>query len=288
MNYVECRLCKFAGCKITQHVTNEHGVSKVDYEKKYGSTICIESSKRYGETDNGNWIERKKSAGEDLSEYKTKMGLAVSNAIMSNQEERLRRSTLLGALNKRQDFRDRSSKIAKITSSRLDVIENRTLQLKRWREEYPEKFQAAIEKALKVSSSRPEKLLFEICKEIFGDDTVSQLQIRHPLIPTKSHRARIDIANKCLKVLIEFDGPFHFKPIMGEEHLNVRKARDIAVEKYAIENDYVLIRISYDLFDGKKFDESVLNCLRNVFTMKSCVVKIGRWYCDENNQLDVV
>lgn len=263
-------------------------MSKAIYEDKYGPTICLESSRRYSETDNYNWIERKKAVGEDLTDYKTKMSSAVSNSIMLNPDERCRRASLLGTLNKRQDFRDKSSKTAKVTSSRPDVIANRTENLRRWRLNYPEKFQAAIEKALKTSSSRPEKILFGICKEIWGEGTITQFQIRHSLIPTKSHRARIDIANKALKVLIEFDGPFHFKPILGEEHLKYRKSRDFAVEKYAIENGYVLVRISYDLFDGKKFDESVLNCLRDVSNMKSCVVKIGSWYCNENSRVDVI
>jgi very-short-patch-repair endonuclease len=288
IDYVECALCRFAGCKIAQHVKLTHDMSKENYVKKYGSLISQNSSKRYGATENCDWINRRKNEGKDLSEYKLKIASAVSTAIMSNPDERARRASLLGTLNKRQDFRDKSSRTAKVTSSRPDVIANRTGQLKRWRREHPEKFQATIEKALKITSSRPEKLLFEICKEILGNDTISQFKIQHPLIPTKSHRARIDIANKNLKVLIELDGPFHFKPIVGEEHLSFRRVRDLAVEKYAIENGYVLIRISYDLFDGKKFDESVSNCLREVSNMKSCVVKIGSWYCDENSQVDVI
>lgn len=281
LNYVECKLCMFAGCKITQHVMRAHGICKKVYEEKYGSTVCLESSKKYGATDNCNWIERKKAAGEDLAEYRTKMSLSVSNSIMSDLSERARRASVLGALNKRQDFRDRSSKAAKITSARPEVIANRTEQLRRWRCDHPEEFQAALEKALKMSSSRPEKLLLELCREILGNDTTAQLQIQHPLIPTKSHRARVDIANKALKVLVEFDGPFHFKPILGEERLMLRKARDKGVERYAVENGYVLIRVSYDTFNGKIFENRVLDCLRNVSNMKSCVVKIGNLYSSE-------
>jgi hypothetical protein len=34
--------------------------------------------------DNGNWIEKAKARGEDLTEYKQKMGEAVRESIMSN------------------------------------------------------------------------------------------------------------------------------------------------------------------------------------------------------------
>lgn len=283
IDFVECFLCKFAGSKITQHVQSAHGLSKEEYIEKYGPVICSASSKRYGSTDNCNWITRKKNDGEDLTTYKAKMGLAVSNAIMSNTNERNRRSNLLGSLNKRQDFRDRSSKAAKITSSRPEILEKRSARLKRWREENPEEFQKIITKSLQKSSSRPEKLLFEICKEIFGESTVSQFQVQHILIPNKTKRARIDIANKDNKILVEFDGPFHFKPILGMDNLALRIARDEAVEKYAIENDYVLIRISYDCFDGKHFNENVLNTLKECIAKRfnSCVIRIGNCYSCE-------
>jgi len=284
VDYVECAICKFAGRKITQHVKLSHDLSKNDYELMYGPTTCEESSKEYGKTGNCNWIERKKSAGEDLTSYKKKMGRSVSSSIMSNPEERSRRAMLLGELNKRQDFRDRSSAIAKVTSSREDIIEKRTEQLRRWRRDCPEEFQAAIEKALKTNSSRPEKILFEICKGVFGEKTSKQLQVQHHLIPTKSHRARIDIANKELKILVEFDGPFHFKPILGEEHLKLRIQRDFAVEQYAVENGYVLVRISYDLFDGKTFDKKVVESLKLALGMSCCIIRIGKFYSSENNQ----
>jgi len=258
-----------------------HGFSKENYTKLYGSTICSASQKKYGSTGNFNWISRKKDKGEDLSAYKSKMSEAVSCAIISNEKERTRRSKLLGSLNKRRDFRERSSRIAKITSSRPEILSKRTAQLRKWRIEHPEEFQETLTKILKNKSSKPEKILFEICKTIFGDSTIRQLQIHHTSIPNKSNRARVDIANKEHKILVEFDGPFHFLPIAGEKHLQDRIARDLAVEKYAVENEYVLLRISHDLFDGLKFDDCVLAELENARFKKSCVLRIGKFYADE-------
>lgn len=269
VDYVECALCKFAGCKITQHVESQHGLSKVKYVELYGMTISRVSSEKYGSTDNCNWIQRKKDEGHDLAEYRQKMSTSVSKAILSSPEERQRRSVMLGSLNKRQDFRDRSSAAAKITSSRPEIISKRTENLRNWRLENPEKFQEILSKFVNCSSSRPEKILLNICKEILGEDTEGQFQIKHPSIPNKSHRAKVDIANKPKRILVEFDGPFHFIPLRGDEVLKQSIERDLAVEKYALKHGYSLIRISHDMFDGKMFDNTVIDFL------KDCVSKIG-------------
>ena len=51
IDYVECKLCKFAGKKITQHVKNVHHLTKEQYSKKYNAPlIASNSSKCYGMT----------------------------------------------------------------------------------------------------------------------------------------------------------------------------------------------------------------------------------------------
>jgi len=92
--------------------------------------------------------------------------------------------------------------------------------------------------------------------------------IVHRDIPNSSKRARIDIAIKDKGVLIEFDGPCHFVArIYGQENLEVRRHRDRAVEKYAIDNGMTLIRIAHSQFVKGKFLEScveeVLKILEN-------------------------
>ena len=283
VDYIECSLCKFAGCKITQHVKNEHGVSKEEYIEKYGMTMCTASTKNYRDqnTYNSNWINRKKELGESLDDYRQKMSRSVSESIMSNDAERMRRSALLGELNKTKEFREKSSVTAKKTSSRRDIQLSRAERLRDWRNREPEKFQKIIEISLQSRISRPEKKIYEICAEYLGEENLTrQLQIKHSKVPTKSHHARVDIACKEKKIMIEFDGPFHFKPITGEEDLIHRIKRDNAVEEYAIENGWLLVRVSYEFYKKKKFEEEFVNSFIDALNCNKRpeVIRMGMLY----------
>lgn len=279
---MECALCKFSGSNITRHVKISHGLTKEEYCERYGPTLAPASKKKYSASMKIRecWITKKKEAGEDLSSYREKMSRSVSRAIMSNDKERERRARLLGELNKRQDFRDRSSKAAKVTSSREDILAARTAQLARWRENNPEKFQETITKRLEKKTSKPERLLYELCKNTLGSSTTKQLQIQHPEIPTKTKRARVDIAHREKKILVEFDGPFHFKPIAGQEHLEHRRMRDLAVEKYAVERGYLLIRVSYDTYIKGQFTDEAKRAIIEALQSdtRSAVVRIGEMF----------
>jgi hypothetical protein len=277
-------LCKFAGCKITQHIKNEHGMTKEEYIEKYGPVICSASKGKYKTQNayNCDWITRKKEAGEDLSEYKAKMGSAVSNAIMSNETERSRRAKLIGELNKSERFKKKASETAKKTSARPEIQEARAKVLAQWRTDNPEKFQQFIVSSLMIQVSKPERILYELCKDILGENTGRQQQIQHKDIPHASKKARIDISHKEKKIFIEFDGPFHFKPIHGEELLQLRQARDRAVEKYAVENKYLLIRISYDAFKSERFEDWAIQRLKEELhdERRGRIVRIGKYYED--------
>lgn len=279
---MECALCKFSGSNITRHVKISHGLTKEEYYERYGPTLAPASKKKYSASMKSRecWITKKKEAGEDLSAYREKMSRSVSRAIMSNDKERERRARLLGELNKRQDFRDRASKAAKVTSSREDILAARTAQLARWRENNPEKFQESIAKRLEKKTSKPERILYELCKNTLGSSTTKQLQIQHPEIPTKTKRARVDIAHREKKILVEFDGPFHFKPIIGQEHLEHRRVRDLAVEKYAVERGYLLIRVSYDTYSKGQFTDEAKRAIVEALQSdtRSAVVRIGEMF----------
>lgn len=108
--FVECVLCKFAGKKITQHVKSQHGITKEDYEKIHGKTICISASGAYSETKNFDWINRAKNSGVNLEKYREKMSKSVSSSVMSNQAERFRRAKMMSALNRTDASRKRSAK----------------------------------------------------------------------------------------------------------------------------------------------------------------------------------
>jgi very-short-patch-repair endonuclease len=255
---------------------------KEEYCERYGPTLAPASKKKYIASMKSRecWITKKKEAGVDISAYREKMSHRVSRSIMSNDKERKRRAQLLGELNKRQDFRDRSSKTAKATSSREDILAARTAQLARWRENNPEKFQEWIQKSLEKKTSKPERILYDLCKSVLGDSTIRQLQIQHSEIPTKTKRARVDIAHREKKILVEFDGPFHFRPIAGQEHLERRRMRDLAVEKYAVEHGYLLIRVSYDAYSKGQFTDEAKRVIIETLQSdaRAVVVRIGEMF----------
>lgn len=248
----------------------------------YGPMLAPASKDKYSNASKSRecWITKRKEAGDDLHEYREKMACSVSRAIMSNDNERARRSKQLGELNRRQDFRDRSSKAAKKTSSREDILAMRTQNLAKWRKNNPEAFQETIRKILAKKISRPEAALYQLCKDVLGDEVKAQIQIQHPMIPSATKRARVDIGHREKKILVEFDGPFHFKPIMGQEHLEHRKLRDLAVEKYAVERGYLLIRVSYDVYDKGNFTSDAKNMITEALhsSKRSEVIRIGSMF----------
>lgn len=76
----------------------------------------------------GNWITRANERGEDLTEYKQKMGKAVSESILANPEECERRSKLMGQINKTPLMIEKCRQAAIETSSRQDILIARTEQ----------------------------------------------------------------------------------------------------------------------------------------------------------------
>lgn len=62
-----------------------------------------------------------------------------------------------------------------------------------------------------------------------------------------------DIFSKTCKIVIEYDGPWHFVSITGEANLKKKQYKDGLLNAWCIENNYRLIRVSP--FDFKKFPE---------------------------------
>ncbi len=270
IDYVECRLCKFAGLKITIHVKKEHNIERSEYEEKYGPLKCSKSLEKIktAAKNNGDWINRKKEEGEDLSEYKSKMGVAVSQSIMSNSEERARRAELMGQLNKRDDARERSSKAAKITSARPEILENRAKQLKNWRDENPEEFyENCLSKMIsnEIKMTNPEKILQDFLK-IRNDYQFkwSQIIISETFTPNKTLRKQIDFGDHNKKIYVEFDGIRHFKCVQSKDEFERTQKMDVLLNEYIELNNCTLIRISYDQYKNLKFKPECLERLNEI------------------------
>ena len=292
-DYVECKLCKFAGMKITQHVKNIHGMSKDEYIAKHGHVIAFASLKNYSKSENWNWIEREKAKGNDLVKYREKMSKSVSEAIMTDPEERKRRAELLGELNKREDFRKRSSDAAKVTSARPEIIETRTKKLLEWQAQNPEVF---FEKCIVPfvtwtkrgpKFSKPELLLCEILKE-FSEFSFNYGQVIKSdkfLSTNKSGRKQVDFGDTKVGVYIEFDGKHHFMPLFQTvEEFERTQTKDKILDQIIVERNLMLIRISFDQFHQKRgFSENCIRKLTELLANVKCgVYRLGTSYGENN------
>lgn len=203
---------------------------------------------------------------------------------MENEKERKRRSKLLGSLNKTDAFRKKSSDTAKITSSRPDILKARSLQLKRWRDSNPDAFYKKCTSAMhKVHQSLPEKRLFEFCKSLNSNfESNKQIKsVKHFFI-NKTASKQVDILDKKTKILVEFDGVYHFEPIFGKEYLEKVKDKDLELNNYCLDNNYILIRVSQSCFIYKNindFNETTKNIISDLIKkQKPGIYFIGSEY----------
>jgi len=275
IDYVECKICNaFRGKNIAYHIKNEHNVSKKEYVSNYGSTMAQKSLSKYSEQNkiNGDWISKAKEANKDLSEFKQKVSNSVSASIMSNEAERQRRSELLASLNKTEQFRQRASDTAKKTSQRPDILEKRSKQLSDWRKNKPEEFYQKCTKVMLESwQSKPEKELFCLINEAYPDVFKKNQQIRRAKFKTtKSGKRQADIFSIEEKILLEFDGPFHFKPIFGNENFENIKLKDQELNNVLGSEGYTVIRVSDDqyAYNIGKFKESCIQKIKEIINEK--------------------
>ncbi len=260
IDYVECKLCKFASRLISKHVNSIHknDITKEDYELKFGKTICENTSKKL-------------CSLQQNPEYKKKMSESVSKSIMANPQERNRRAEQWAKTNRTDASRKKSSDTAKITSARLDIQQQRTDRL--------------------INSYSPTLGEKALCKLLFEEFpnfgfAYSQRLKDESFIANKSKIRQIDIVSNSHKILVEFDGGFHFykSGSIGTEGYSVAVQKDKELNKFAIENGYMLIRISYDELKYKNNDitESCKDRIRKeLMNIRPELILIGKSYDDE-------
>ena len=144
VDYVSCKICNQKAQKLNAHLKSCHDMTGEEYSKRYSvPTICLNASTNYSlvAKNNGDWINRANEQGTDLTEYKKKIGKAVSEAILNNPEEIARRSAMMTVLNSKQqktkEFKKIVSDTAKATSTRPEIQQQRSIRLKAWRDKDP-------------------------------------------------------------------------------------------------------------------------------------------------------
>lgn len=146
-------------------------------------------------------------------------------------------------------FKKIVSDTAKLTSSRPEILEKRTYQLKKWRDNNPELFKnICIYSMLNSWQSKPEKKLFEFVKLLDGFDFKKNQRIKSKLFVSSTKEKQIDIADKSKRIYIEFDGIFHFKDIFKKNVLLDINIKDKLLDEHIFNHNWTLIRVSYDQF----------------------------------------
>jgi very-short-patch-repair endonuclease len=230
-------------------------MTKDEYVSKHGPVLSSSAQATFNRTghDNFDWINRAKQAGDNLSEYRVKMGKAVSDVIMNDLEERSRRSKLMGELNKSPEGRERSSVTAKRTSARPEIITVRTENLRAWREREPEKFQAIITKMIGYRTTKPEKATLAFLQGEFPEHDFKgnrQLRSNQYFIMNKSRIRQIDIMSRSRMFIVEVDGHIHFHNISQWDQLALVQAKDVELNDALPRMGYTLVRISSDQWNA--------------------------------------
>lgn len=265
-DFVICKICGMYAKKLAGHLRTAHGIKPEQYD---GNVLCESSKKKYSNQnkDNGNWIEKAKARGEDLTEYKQRMGEAVRSAILSNPDERKRRAKVMSDVNKSDVMRKKASETAIKTSARKDIQENRSAQLQKWRNENPDEFYDKCTSKMMNPCwhSKPEMMLFDILKDIKKYKFKQNQVIKSDKFPTKSKRKQIDIGDKSKRTYVEFDGELHFNQT-NLNQLDSVKEKDRLLDEHIIKHGWTLIRVGYDQFSYRKSDYGFnKECLEQVF-----------------------
>lgn len=250
-------------------------MTKAEYEEKYGPTVCSNSKTKYSESGNYDWINREKAKAnsEKYENWKTNLGEKISEGIMNSDSAREARRKNLSKLNKTDEFRERSSKTAKKTSSRKNVLQKRSEQLKEWRENNPDEFYEKCTSVMINSwKSKPELALFEIVKNKYPDFKKNQ-QLRrvNKFKSTQSGKRQIDIMSLDDKIIIEFDGVHHFKDMHGKDVLEKNKSKDKELNSVMIAEGWTVIRVAYDQYSyksGEGFNPEIISKICDLINHK--------------------
>lgn len=245
INYVICKICNIRGRAIVTHIQQIHKLSKEEYIIKYDKNVlCKESSEIHSELGkiSGNWITRAKDAGEDLTEYKEKLSKAIiAGAAKSSIEVKMQQSARIKSFNETIGSTPEHRKL--ISDSTKTVLSK------------PENIKKRENSFIGVFQSKGEVFLRKyIQNKYLGFE--HQSFISSDLFEANiSKRKQVDLVNFEEKIIIEYDGEHHFREVFYNKKVHdfeKTKELDIALEKYAKDNSFMLIKVSYDSFSYKR------------------------------------
>lgn len=142
-----------------------------------------------------------------------------------------------------------SSKAAKITSKRPEIIERRSAVLAKWREGHPDEFAKNTEAAQKAAKNRSKAEIW----------LSSYLGWKEGRIECGDTRKQVDLVSD--KIWIEVDGFWHFfetkrkkdrRPSRLRNTLELRQSRDVILNEEVLKRgDVMLLRFSVECFNRR-------------------------------------
>lgn len=286
--WVACRICGHKGVRLGKHLKSTHGIATKQYLERFPDALTSALAETQKMSEACNWIDRAKENGDNLSDYKQRMSVAVSQSIMSNPKERARRSAQLAANNRTSEAREKSRNAAKKTSARPEIQRVRTERLARWRNaNFDEFYEKCVQAAHNVWRSKPELALAELLAGVEGYDFRLNQVIKSDRMTNKSKRKQVDVGDKRLRFYVEFDGIIHFEPrVKGEETYKKIIEHDKILDDHIKSHGWTLVRISYDQYDYKDsgtFSQPALEALFSLLkNPKPGVYCIGQAYSERN------
>jgi len=287
-DYLKCDICKLNFRELKNHYNSNHPNEKFLIQKTSNSFEKRSAAQKGRE----NWVTKYKRENPSLYEEKiSKMKFNVSKNILNNQNERKRRSILLSNLWKDPKFRENnvelSSKTAIKTSSRPEILIQRSKRLEKWRKENPNLFfkKCIIKLCKNVSfKSKGEEILFNHLKNKYSKLKFKRNQFEHNInFTTKTKWRQIDIKCNDLKLIIEYDGILHFR-FFNKEILEKIQNKDKEFNSY-LKEKFLIIRLSYDVLNYKKtklkkkyMDELEQHINAQINEIKTGLIFIGEKY----------
>jgi hypothetical protein len=288
IDYVECNLCGFIGKSISTHLRQSHNLTKDNYS---GNVVCEKTNKIYSksnsETGKNYWASL---TDEERIKVNEKNSQSVRAALKNNPKESERRSKLMTELNatvmKSPEVRKKLSDVAKRTSKRPDILEKRSKQLQNWRDNYPDQFlEKCTNKLLQWKLENPDKVQENIIEFVnsFKSKAEKELKIflrtldnfnfkNNQFISddsfiSKTKRKQVDFIDYKKNIFIEYDGQFHFENKMNPDRLVIQRSIDKLFDKYIIDNNLILIRISFDQFRYGSKPHFIQTCLDQLISI---------------------
>jgi very-short-patch-repair endonuclease len=142
-----------------------------------------------------------------------------------------------------EQMREKYSETAKKTAKRADIREQRSAQLKQWRDANPDEFNAIRAKA--HASPKLSKMETYLEPHLLEKGFMRSVQLS---CGKTGILKQVDFVQEKHQIVIEIDGHWHFLPIRSQKNLAIVQARDALLNQEIIVRHWRLIRLSMECF----------------------------------------